>query len=372
MKVGWHKWEDELIKVRYPWGGSRAVQIDLNRTESAIVARAKYLKVERGQLNGYKPMPDWLNIQDIVKRTGHNERTITNYINEGLIQAIRIPKFHQGHDGVFVTPESFENFMNRKDIIKSKKQKERILNCHKIAEAKRQIKKELQITKQVEQLKIAKRKFGGITKGINRASRLITQRETILSQKMSDFELKKKDWLTQRETILSQKMSELETKISELRTITKEHRILENNIKKEKERFFKNQETWKNNFIKYKTRTRADVAHKRLELDRVAASLRVKETKLVIRENILTKTVDTYRLERTNDINRQMEKLAKGNIGVAIFSDKSHYVKYKDNGIVKLCHQTDNPYTIKFSYNPFVEGEPTCKKCLASRDKILT
>lgn len=136
-KRGWHKWEDAIIIERYGWGGARAVAIDVHRTETAIVKRAKHLHVLRGNLNGYKPCPDLLNIVEVAEKTGLTWKTVDRYIREGVIEAIRIPHYHQGHDGVFITPESLDNYINRKDIIKQERIRKHVKACQKtIAERK--------------------------------------------------------------------------------------------------------------------------------------------------------------------------------------------------------------------------------------------
>jgi hypothetical protein len=114
-KVGWHKWEDALIRVRYPWGGSRSLLMDLNRTEMAIIERAKHLGVKAGKsLNSYKPCRDWLNIPELADQLGVKYGVAARLVTTGKIEVIRIPDYHQGHDGVFITKEALENYKSGK------------------------------------------------------------------------------------------------------------------------------------------------------------------------------------------------------------------------------------------------------------------
>jgi hypothetical protein len=67
-KLGWHKWEDAIIRARYLWGGARACTLDLNRTQMTIIERAKKLTVKAGKsLNSYKPIPECLNIPELAE-----------------------------------------------------------------------------------------------------------------------------------------------------------------------------------------------------------------------------------------------------------------------------------------------------------------
>lgn len=126
-KIGWHKWEDELIKVRYPWGGSRAVMMDLNRTRGAIESRAKFLRVSAGKsINSYKPVAEWLNMPEVAEDLGCSWEVVNRLIKKGRIASIRVPRYHQGHDGVFVTPEALAEYKGT-DEYRTYKQKQETL-----------------------------------------------------------------------------------------------------------------------------------------------------------------------------------------------------------------------------------------------------
>jgi hypothetical protein len=116
IKKGWHKWEDAIVRTRYPWGGARAVQLDVYHSLNAIEKRAALLGVKAGKaLNSYKPVSDWLNIPELAEKLGCTYEVAERLINTGQICSIRIPKYHQGRDGVFVTPDAIEKYENHKE-----------------------------------------------------------------------------------------------------------------------------------------------------------------------------------------------------------------------------------------------------------------
>lgn len=113
LRIGWHKWEDAIVRTRYPWGGARAVALDVFRSLNAIEHRAHKLGVQAGKaLNSYKPCKDWLNIPELADRLSCSYEKAARLIKNGQIESVRISKYHQGHDGVFVTPESLEKYQS--------------------------------------------------------------------------------------------------------------------------------------------------------------------------------------------------------------------------------------------------------------------
>lgn len=148
-RKGWHKWEDELIKTRYSWGGVRACQMDLNRSQNAIIKRAAFLGVNAGKsLNGYKPVANWLNIPEFAQKLNISWQVANRIIERDEIDVIRVPDYHQGHTGIFITPQALENYKNgnasrfTRKLTDALKTKPRIMN-----NTKNIIKSELKVVK---------------------------------------------------------------------------------------------------------------------------------------------------------------------------------------------------------------------------------
>jgi len=117
-KRPWYKWEDAIIRQRYPWGSARACVIDLFRSLNAINKRSKFLSTGVTQLNNYKPNPNWLNIPELAEILGCSYEVASRLEKTGKIKSIRIERYHQGHDGVFFTSEAIEKYIKDKEYIK--------------------------------------------------------------------------------------------------------------------------------------------------------------------------------------------------------------------------------------------------------------
>lgn len=109
-KRGWHRWEDAIVRERYPWGGSLAVSLDVHRSQNAIEKRARYLKIYRGHRT-HKPVAEWMTTPEIAEICRAQYNTVTSWFKKGYIKTIRISKYYHGHDGVFVTPDAFQSFL---------------------------------------------------------------------------------------------------------------------------------------------------------------------------------------------------------------------------------------------------------------------
>ncbi|KKN25476.1 hypothetical protein LCGC14_0884410 [marine sediment metagenome] len=347
-KLGWHKWEDAIIKVRYPWGGSRAVMVDVYRTEAAIVSRAKQLGIIRGKLNGYKPCPDWLNIREVAEKIGKTWKTAERFINEGVIQSIRIPNYHQGHDGVFVTPEAIKDYDNRKEIIKQERKRKHIEATQKTIAEKKLAKQE-----QAKALKEAENKIK------LESVHIIAGKTTSLKLEQSQLKDIKRDVNVAQNRLVVQRKE-----IKEQRVILNEQKA---SLRKEKAGWIKEQ--------------RVILNEQKASMSSLENNLNIKETQLQEKEMKLSamgKSIEgakaNYELQRNYNLNKAITELKESpqSWKVARKGDKTHYVLLKDGGLVSLCRKLSSPMPvdtiIKYNYDPFVEGEPSCKKCLALKE----
>jgi hypothetical protein len=122
-KRPWYKWEDAIIRQRYPWGGARACSLDIFRSLNAINKRANLLGFSVNKLNSYKPFPDWLNITELAYKLGCSYTVAAQLEKSGKIQSIRLAKYHQGHDGVFFSPKAVEVYIQNEEKTKRLRQK---------------------------------------------------------------------------------------------------------------------------------------------------------------------------------------------------------------------------------------------------------
>ena len=112
-KRPWYRWEDAIVRQRYPWGGSLACTIDIARTQNAIEHRAKQLRVKHSRHTVHKPLPDWMDANDVATACGVSYQVVTkNWFKEGLIHTVIIPGYYHGHNGVFVMPHDFQTFLS--------------------------------------------------------------------------------------------------------------------------------------------------------------------------------------------------------------------------------------------------------------------
>lgn len=298
-KRGWYKWEDAIVMRRYPWGGARACALDICRSLNSINHRAKQLGVKADILNSYKPCPAWLNIPELAERLGCKYGVAARLEKTGKIKAIRIPNYHQGHDGVFFTPEAINEYLNSKEIHKQEVAKRRAAKYHATFERKR----------------IAK---------VEQANAKIRER------------------LRQRAIDLRQLQKEANAKIRRAETILDRYRA----IRPEWRRL---QATWE--------RLEAYAVELQTETDRVE---RAWQTFLDVRQV---------------NINSAITKVKQGEHQTAQIGTKVHCVVLEDSDYIALACRPGYGIPIQTfnecGYDPFVNGSPTCSRCLAikSREK---
>lgn len=89
----WQEWEDEIIREKYPYGGTFACQIDLSpkRTQKQINSRAHELgvKVKDRRLRGH---PDWVSVPDLASHIGCSELHVRNLMRDNLLEFVPLPK----------------------------------------------------------------------------------------------------------------------------------------------------------------------------------------------------------------------------------------------------------------------------------------
>lgn len=111
----WQKWEDNIIRDRYPCGGVFACKVDLtDRTKQAIRGRAEKLRVLRtGEFRGYK---DWLTTKDVLKLLGmgsfrQNTSYLRKLVHDGVLDSIPVKEKH--HINYLFTKDMVKNFLRQ-------------------------------------------------------------------------------------------------------------------------------------------------------------------------------------------------------------------------------------------------------------------
>lgn len=122
-KKPWYKWQDAIIRQRYSWGGARACSLDMSRSLNAINKRAQFLGIAVKRMNSYRPHPLWLNIPELAAKLGCSYAIAVSLARSGKIESIRFPKYHQGRDGVFFSPEAVAKYIRTEENSKQVRQK---------------------------------------------------------------------------------------------------------------------------------------------------------------------------------------------------------------------------------------------------------
>lgn len=103
----WQSWEDNIIKERYPWGGSMAISTDVDRSPDAIRGRARKLGIRKGT---YRPSSAWLTSQEVANIFGSHYTIVVKWVNAGLLESTRVSG--KGKKGfMFFTQKQIANFM---------------------------------------------------------------------------------------------------------------------------------------------------------------------------------------------------------------------------------------------------------------------
>lgn len=106
----WAQWEDALLRRRYCWGGVFACMMDLNRSRQAIQQRANKLGLH---LTGkaYKPMPEWMRIEEAAETLGASYKTVVRWIKLGYLSVVDVEGHRQPGRDIFITPEAVQAFL---------------------------------------------------------------------------------------------------------------------------------------------------------------------------------------------------------------------------------------------------------------------
>jgi hypothetical protein len=405
-KIAWHKWEDALIRVRYPWGGARACSMDINHTEHAIGSRAKLLGVKAGgTLNSYKPCPDWLNIPELAEELGVKWGVAARLIKTGKIASIRIPNYHQGHDGVFVTKEALEDYKSGKETkvtsinkqIREASRKVRLEERQRLkAKEKRlkyyhykvrnQEKARIDIIKryQEKQAEIANLKAvkqEEIEKLRTEKQAEIANLKAVKQEEIEKLRTEKQAEIANLKAVKQEEIEKLRTEkqaeIANLKAVKQELRIIsQQEINKRAEQYRKECFTELDQ-LRLKDRT---------EYQMVMGQLLAKEKEL---ENINSCIRNSYEILIKDAMSQDRSlpyAVAAGRISpqakyIYPYSegDISHFIFQNEDGDwMKACSPNRNPYINincqeKFGMMPrFVGGRPHCKVCLgilATKDR---
>jgi hypothetical protein len=389
-KRGWYKWEDAIIRQRYPWGGARACSLDICRSLSAINSRAKYLGIQVDTLNTYKPCPGWLNIPELAERLGCKYGVAARLEKTGKIKAIRIPNYHQGHDGVFFTPEAINDYLNSKELHRQEVASKRAAKYRATWEAKRiakieqananlhiecrRLRGQLRQQKLVviaergkierHQVKLDKRKASIETQEIA----LRAEQRAII--KASGANERKATKLKQRQLQLTNGARRVGQRLRKLAWVE----ATEITIKEVRQNLHK-QEIQLRRQAKSNERTIQWLAQNRNNLREGWRALRQQEQRLAAyaqqlrqEEQRIDDAREEYRHIRRTDLDIVLETISCGQATVAKWGDKSHYVSNTKDGNLALACRPSNSIPIEtlrqYAFNPFVNGLPTCRKCL--------
>lgn len=84
----WQEWEDDIIRDRYPWGGSLAVSVDVKRAFQSIRQRARILGIRR---DIYRPSEKWVTSSELANMLRCSVTNIFNLVKSNKITRINAP-----------------------------------------------------------------------------------------------------------------------------------------------------------------------------------------------------------------------------------------------------------------------------------------
>lgn len=353
QKRGWYKWEDAIIRQRYPWGGARACALDICRSLTVINSRARLLGVKADTLNSYKPCPEWLNIPELAEGLGCKYGVAARLEKTGKIKAIRIPGYHQGHDGVFFTPEAIDDYLNHKEVHRAEVARRRATRVTATTKAKRITRIEeanIKLRADNSSLRVTCRKLQGQIKvGFRKEHKKLERHQKRLQT---------------REGIIQQQKEANATKQRELR----EQKTALRQQQKEANAIMRKGQTLVDRYISIRPEWRR-ICAERSRLQSYAAQLEL-ETQRV------NHAWQNFQETKGWDIDKALAKLRAGQRITATTGHKIHYVFLDQyDCVAKACHPT---YRIpidtfrQVGYDPFVDKAPTCKVCLSIKQYETT
>lgn len=85
----WQPWEDDVIRDRYPHGGSELVRLDVKRSRDAVIERARFLGVKRGE---FCPSDEWMTPTALAKELDISPAWVSKLVTGGIIKPkLRLP-----------------------------------------------------------------------------------------------------------------------------------------------------------------------------------------------------------------------------------------------------------------------------------------
>jgi hypothetical protein len=103
----WQPWEDDILRERYPAGGSLAVMVDVNRTLAAIRERARTLNVKLGV---YRPISTWLMAREVAAILSCDYTQVLIWVNNGMMNYKKALRKGRGYF-VFIEPDDLRIFL---------------------------------------------------------------------------------------------------------------------------------------------------------------------------------------------------------------------------------------------------------------------
>lgn len=373
-KRGWHKWEEAIIRQRFPWGGSRACQLDICRSRDAIYHKAHAMGLKVNKLNSYRPHPDWLNRVEVAQKLGYSREHVNWLAKHGFIRSIRLANYQQGGFAVFFTPQDVDNYLATRDSQNEKAVKIEVRRAYSNKYYKRKVER-------LEGEKISLQ-----TKYEEQCAKL--RKEAEPNRKMVRW-LK---WARNR-------ISELKTELHQIKMLRHaEHRKLERHakanidkevrlnereiqLKAEEKQLRGQQKDLQRKERKYEARLK-HFNRRSVNLSRkvktVGQELRRERIELEDYANRLKKEREhveglfqEYKNSKESDIEIALSRLVKGECLVVEMGERIHYaVLNNDNEVAIACRPSRGvsvEFIKKYSYNPFVAKLPTCRVCQAMR-----
>ena len=107
-REAWQLWEDDIIKEKYPCGGTLLVSVDIKRSPDAIRERARQLGVRKTKL---RPKTDYFAVNEVSALFHCSPSWIHKLINNGELEAIKVNG--PGKIYTFITMKAIETFIQQ-------------------------------------------------------------------------------------------------------------------------------------------------------------------------------------------------------------------------------------------------------------------